>query len=171
MWLIVDLLCRPRFQTRSSARRTTPRSIRPRTCPIAALRAWTTSMPLSLLPTRPLSSTRRAPKPRASSKTLPALRRRRGRPRRRPLPRLAGGEAYRLHEGEVGFPRVAVQRGEQEGAGLRGGLQEDEEEGSDSPTETSVSQAIEKIEHPCTWSEICRCGRKQFTTDSLLLSN
>jgi hypothetical protein len=163
----LTLLCRPRFQTRSSARRTTPRSIPPRTCPIAALRAWKTSMPRFSPLTPPLLRTRRAPRPRASSRTLLALCGRRGRRRRRPLPRLAGGEAYRLHEEEAGYPRVVARREGQEEAGLRGEPQEGEEEKFDSIMEFALSPTIRGTRR----SKICRCGRKQYTTDSLLLSN
>ena len=162
----MTLLCRPRFQTRSSARRTTPRSIHPRICPIAALRVWTTSMLHSSLPIRPLSRTHQAPRPRASSKTLPALRGRRKRLQRKHLPRLAGGGAYQLHEEEAGYPRVVARRGEQEGAVLRGELQEGEEEKFDSIMEFASSLTTRGTGR----SRICRCGRKQYTTDSLLLS-
>lgn len=163
----LTLPCRPRSQTRSSARRTTPRSTRPRTCPTAALRAWTTSMPRSSPPTPPLSRTPRAPRPRAGSKTPPAPRARPGRRRRRRLPRPAGGEAYRLQEGEAGYPRVVARRGEQEGVGLRGGLQEGEGEKRDSIMGFASSPTTGGTRR----STICRCGREQYTTDSSLLSH
>lgn len=149
--------CRPPHRTLSSAPKITLPSIRPPTFQIVVDRVSKTSMRLSSRRTRHLWIIRQAPRPRASSRTCRA---RHGH-RKRPLQLLEGGEAYQQHGEEAGYPHVAVLRGGREGVGSREEQQEEEEE-------------LYRVLWRQTWTrgnvERCVEERKQYTTDSLLLS-
>jgi hypothetical protein len=151
---------RPRFRTPSSAHRITPVSIPPPVYRIAALQASKTlTLPFSRLIHRSLTI-RQARKQQANSKMPKAQRR--AHPRRRLPLRLEGGEAYRQHEEEEGYPRVVVQQEAPPGeAASREDLQE-AEEGVQLSALVNLGGS-----HVKTY----RRKRKQYTTDSLSLSN
>jgi hypothetical protein len=121
--------CRLPYQTRSSARKTTPSSLlQTFAAHPKASKTWT---PLSSQPTRPLLTTPQVQRWRPSSRMLRA----RHQHRRRRV--LGGGEGYQLHGEEEGYLRVAVRRGGQEGVGLPEGL----EEGGDEDCKVLVREA------------------------------
>lgn len=154
-WLICD--CRHRSQTPSSAHKTTLLSTLPptsRTAVRQALKTWTLR---SSPQTHRSWTTRQAPRQQASSRMRPARRRR----RRSQRQALEGGGVYRQQEEEEAYPHVVARRGGQEEVGLREGRQEGGEGASDVLLRKRLGRGI-------TWT--CVDERKQYTTDSLLLS-